>query len=106
MSSTGRCRYSGTSWATNAIRFSASEDPAARPPSTVTRPSVGATRPMAMCISVVFPAPFGPVSAVTRPAGMASVQSRTAQVFQYRRPSLAVSMTFMPSGPPRRAVPR
>jgi hypothetical protein len=76
MSPTGRCRYSGTSWATNATRSSASRDPAGRPPSTVTRPSVGASRPTAMCISVVLPAPFGPARAATRPAGIASVHSR------------------------------
>ena len=40
------------------------------------RPASG---PIASCSSVVLPAPFGPTSAVTEPAGISSVQSRSAQ---------------------------
>src|SRR6266516_3602310 len=43
------------------------------------RNAVSAVRPTDMCSSVVLPAPFGPTSAATRPPGIASVQSRSAQ---------------------------
>ena len=49
-------------------------------PSTATSPASAAPRPTASCSSVVLPAPFGPTSAVTEPAGISSVQSRSAQV--------------------------
>ena len=80
MSATDRVLYSGVSWATNAIPSSAAGDPARRPPSTVTAPADGAVRPTARFSSVLLPAPFGPTSAVTRPAGISSVHSRSAQV--------------------------
>src|SRR5580658_4895761 len=82
---------------------SAAGDPAGRPPSTVTTPADGAARPTARFSRVVLPAPFGPTSAVTCPAGMASVHSRSAQVLPYRLPRPLASRTFMPrppSGPP------
>ncbi len=41
---------------------------------------VGLLRPTARFSSVVFPAPFGPTSAVTDPAGISSVQSLSAHV--------------------------
>ena len=80
MSATDRVLYSGVSWATNAIPSSAARDPARRPPSTVTPPADGAVRPTARFSRVLLPAPFGPTSAVTRPAGTCSVHSRSAQV--------------------------
>ena len=80
MSATDRFLYSGVSWATNAMPSSAAGDPARRPPSTVTAPADGAVRPTARFSSVLLPAPFGPTSAVTRPAGISSVHSRRAQV--------------------------
>jgi hypothetical protein len=80
MSATDRFLYSGVSWATNAMPSSAAGDPAGRPPSTVTAPADGAARPTARFSSVVLPAPFGPTSAATRPAGIASVHSRSAHV--------------------------
>ena len=42
-------------------------------------PADGLLSPTASCRSVVLPAPFGPTSAVTEPAGTSSVQSRSAQ---------------------------
>ena len=80
MSAADRFLYSGVSWATNAMPSSAAGDPAGLPPSTVTTPALGAARPTARFSSVVLPAPFGPTSAATCPAGIASVQSRSAQV--------------------------
>ena len=41
-------------------------------------PAVGASRPTASCSSVDLPAPFGPTSPTTCPAGMLSVQSDSA----------------------------
>src|SRR6516164_8409525 len=58
-------------------------------------PADGAVRPAARFSSVVLPAPFGPASAATCPAGIASVHSRSAQVPPYRLPRAVVSMTFM-----------
>ena len=80
MSATDRFLYTGVSWATNAIPSSAVGDPAAWPPSTVTAPADGTDRPTARFSSVLLPAPFGPTSAATRPAGISSVHSRSAQV--------------------------
>jgi hypothetical protein len=59
---------------------SASDEPGAMPSSTPISPVVWLISPTASCKSVVLPAPFGPIRATTRPAGMASVQSRSAQV--------------------------
>src|SRR5580700_11594285 len=95
MSATDRVLYNGVSWATNAIPSSAAGDPARRPPSTVTVPAEGAVRPTARLSSVVLPAPFGPTSAVTRPAGISSVHSRSAQVRPYLLPRALASMTFI-----------
>src|SRR5580698_865657 len=95
MSATDRFLYSGASCATNAMQSSATRDPGARPPSTVTPPADGAARPTARFSSVVLPAPFGPASAATCPAGTASVHSRSAQVPPYRLPSPLASTTFM-----------
>ena len=80
MSAADRFLYSGVSWATNAMPSSAAGDPAGLPPSTVTVPAVGAARPTARFSRVVLPAPFGPTSAATCPAGIASAHSRSAQV--------------------------
>src|SRR3984885_8264885 len=74
---------------------SAAGDPAGTPPSTVTAPAVGSARPAARFSSVVLPAPFGPTSAATCPAGIATVHSRRAQVRPYRLPRPMVSMTFI-----------
>src|SRR6266566_7006817 len=74
---------------------SAAGDPGGRPPSTVTAPADGAARPTARFSSVVLPAPFGPASAATCPAGIATVHSRSAQVRPYRLPRPMVSMTFI-----------
>ena len=52
---------------------------AGRPPSTSIVPAVGASSPTARCRRVVLPAPFGPTSPTTRPAGISSVQSVSAQ---------------------------
>jgi hypothetical protein len=72
--------YSGVFWATNAMPSSAAADPAGLPPSTVRLPAVGAARPTARFSKVVLPAPFGPTSAATCPAGIARLHSRRAQV--------------------------
>ena len=45
----------------------------------VPRPRSARVSPIAVCSSVVLPAPFGPTSAVTEPAGIVSEQSRSAQ---------------------------
>ena len=50
--------------------------------------------------SVVFPAPLGPTSATSCPAGMLNVHPVNAHLPPYRRPSPTVSMTFMPPHPP------
>ena len=71
---------SGVSCATNAIPSSAGREPAEYPPSTVTSPALGAASPTARFSKVVFPAPFGPTSATTCSAGIASVQSCSALV--------------------------
>src|SRR5580700_8727835 len=75
---------------------SAAGDPAGLPPSTVTDPADAADRPTARFSSVLLPAPFGPTRAATRPAGTASVHSRSAHVRPYRLLRSVVSMTFMP----------
>ena len=80
MSAADRFLYTGVSWATNAMPSSAACDPAAKPPSTETVPADGDASPAARFSSVVLPAPFGPISAVTCPAGTASAHSRSAQV--------------------------
>src|SRR6516225_4893645 len=95
MSVTGRFRYSGASWATKAIRSSASGEPGGSLPSTVIAPSVAVVRPTAMVSSVVLPAPLGPTRATMWPSGTLSVQPRSAHVRRYRLPSAWVSMTFM-----------
>src|SRR5580693_3082253 len=84
---------------------SAARDPAARPPSTVTPPADGVDRPTARFSSVVLPAPFGPTSAATCPAGIASEHSRSAHVLPYRLPRPLASTTFM-RRPPFRRLPR
>src|SRR5216684_2845410 len=97
MSATDKFLYTGVSCATNAMPSSAAGDPAGRPPSTVTLPADGSARPTARFSSVVLPAPFGPTSAVTCPAGTASVHSRSAQVLLYRllRPLASSTLTLM-----------
>src|SRR5690349_14595344 len=95
MSATGRFLYSGVSWAPNAIPSTAPGVPAGRPPSTVTLPADGSARPTARFSSVVLPAPFGPTSAVTCPAGTFTVHSRSAQVLRYRLPRPLASSTFI-----------
>ena len=62
-------------------------------------PEVGASSPAASCSRVVLPAPFGPTSPTTRPSGMASVQSRSAQVRPYCLPSPLASMTALIATP-------
>ena len=49
---------------------------ARRPPRTVIDPALGCRSPTARWSSVVLPAPFGPTSPTTLPAGIASVHSR------------------------------
>src|ERR1700733_455455 len=95
MSATDRFLYSGVSWATNAMPSSAAGDPAGSPSSTVTAPADGTVRPTVRFRSVVLPAPFGPTSAVTWPAGTSRVHSRSAHVPPYRLPRPIVSTTFM-----------
>ena len=46
------------------------------PPATSTVPALAGSRPAAMFISVVFPEPFGPTSATSRPVGTVTVHSR------------------------------
>ena len=53
MSAADRFLYTGVSWATNAMPSSAAGDPAGRPPSTVTTPSVGLTAPSAGEVTVL-----------------------------------------------------
>src|ERR1700722_4992724 len=105
MSATDRFLYSGVSCATNATPSSAAGDPARRPPSTVTSPADGTDRPTARFSSVLLPAPFGPTSATTRPAGTSSVHSRSAQVPRYRLPRLLASTTFIDLLPAESDVP-
>src|SRR5260370_5621959 len=95
MSAADKLLYSGVSCATNAMPSSAAGDPGGRPPSPVTPPADGAARPTARFSSVVLPAPFGPASAATCPAGIATVHSRSAQARPYRLPRPMVSMTFI-----------
>src|ERR1700722_11116023 len=58
--------------------------PAGRRPHTSIVPDVGRSRPAARLSSVLLPAPFGPTSPTTRPAGTSIVQSDSA----HRRPYL------------------
>ena len=58
-----------------------SRNPASWPgrrPSTVTSPALGLLSPARIFSRVVFPAPLGPISAVTRPAGTVTEQSCSA----------------------------
>ena len=80
-------RVGGVSWATKPTRPSCAGLSAGRPPSTAIVPAVGSNRPTARCSSVVLPAPFGPTSPTTFPAGIESVQSRSAQRRPYCLPS-------------------
>jgi hypothetical protein len=59
---------------------SAFGDPGVKPSSTSIRPVLWPMSPVASCNSVVLPAPFGPIRATTRPAGIVGVQSCSAQV--------------------------
>src|SRR6202046_1566609 len=95
MSAADRFLYTGVSWATTATPSSAGGDPGGQPPSTVTSPADGASRPTARLSSVVLPAPLGPTSAATRPAGTSRVQSRNAQVLRYRLPRPLALTTLM-----------
>src|SRR6266496_3397386 len=67
---------------------------------------VGASSPTARCSSVVLPAPLGPTSPTTRPAGMARVQSVSAQRRPYRLPSSWAWMTAVMLCPPERRSER
>ncbi|GAA0944142.1 hypothetical protein GCM10009558_059120 [Virgisporangium aurantiacum] len=79
-SATVKWRYSGWSWARKPIRLSARTLlVVGDSPNTSTDPDVGVSSPTDNRSSVVFPAPFGPTSAVTEPAGRSRVQSRRAQ---------------------------
>ena len=49
-------------------------------PSTLARPDDGRSRFIRALMVVVFPAPFGPTSAYTLPAGTSIVRCRTASV--------------------------
>ncbi|MCW2933959.1 MAG: hypothetical protein JWM19_4921 [Actinomycetia bacterium] len=101
-SATESRRNTGVSWATKPTRASWPGPLAGGMPRTLMVPAVGVSSPTAMCSRVVLPAPLGPTSPTTRPAGMASVQSRSAQLRAYRLPRPLASMTaFMP--PPRRS---
>lgn len=66
------------SCATYPTLASCSGPAAGRSPSTRMLPAVGASWPTARFSSVLLPAPFGPTSPTTRPAGMSSVQSDSA----------------------------
>ena len=57
--------------------------------------------PVARLSRVVFPAPLGPTSPTTCPAGTDSVQSVSAHRRRYRLPSPSVSMTALTLCPPR-----
>ena len=86
-SATDRFAYVGVSWATNPTRPSWAGlvgRAARRAPRPC--PRVGASSPTARRSSVVLPAPFGPTSPTTRPAGTASVQSDSAHRRRYRLP--------------------
>ena len=67
--------YVGVSCATKPTFASCSDPAAGTPPQTSIVPAVGASRPTARLSSVVLPAPFGPTSPVTCPAGISRVQS-------------------------------
>ena len=53
-------------------------------PPTAIEPLVGASRPTARCMSVVFPAPFGPTSPTTRPVGIVRSHLSSATTLRYR----------------------
>jgi hypothetical protein len=55
-------------------------------------PVVGRSRPAASSRNVVLPAPFGPTSPTTCPAGTVSVHSASAYRLARRLPSLFVSV--------------
>ena len=74
--------------------------------------SSGAAWPTARLSSVVLPAPLGPTSPVTCPAGISSVQSASAQRRRYRLPRPSVrrtAVTLCPAARPEtcsRTAPR
>jgi hypothetical protein len=80
ISSTLKPEYSGLSWARRPTRASTSDRLAGGAPSTRTSPALGASSPTARCSRVVLPAPLGPTRATTRPSGIATEQSRSAQL--------------------------
>ena len=69
------------SWATKPTRASWSGVVPGRPPRTEIDPALGCRRPTESWSSVVLPAPFGPTSPTTLPAGMASVHSESAHLW-------------------------
>jgi hypothetical protein len=69
----------GLSWATNPTFASCDGRAPGRSPRTVIVPDVGRNRPTARWSKVVLPAPFRPTSPVTRPGGIVSVHSDSAQ---------------------------
>ncbi len=56
-------------------------------PNTSIRPVVGRNNPVTNPMNVLLPAPFGPTSATTRPAGTSSAHSRNAHPRGYFFPS-------------------
>ena len=70
--------YVGVSWATKPTLASWAASAAGRPPHTSMVPAVGASSPTARLSRVVLPAPLGPTSPVTCPAGISRVQSDSA----------------------------
>src|SRR5579862_5504518 len=65
------------------------------PPSTSADPPVGRARPVSSRSKVDLPAPFGPTSALIRPAGTVIVQSLRAAPRRYRLVSPLVSIAIV-----------
>ena len=82
--------YTGASCATKPTLASCPGLVPGWPPRTVIVPAVGVSSPAASCSRVVLPAPFGPTSPTTFPAGMVKVQSLSAHCRPYFLPAALV----------------
>ena len=92
--------YVGVSWPTKPTLARRASRPVGRAPSTSISPADGVSRPTARWRKVLLPAPLGPTSPTTRPAGTSRVQSESAHLRPYFLPRPWASSTVLMRSPP------
>src|ERR1700678_2862729 len=88
-------RYSGVPWARKPISARNAGSCRGAPSITGARILAGLASPARIRSRVVFPAPFGPASAQTRPSGTVTVHSASALARRYRLDSSYVSIAVL-----------